>query len=91
MPADLCPICGTPFDTASVAVGDDRAPREGDFSVCLYCGEVLQFGPPPDHRVVVAVHGWGKGLTDEQLSLILAVQTAARRLRAKTRVRLASS
>lgn len=38
-----CPTCGAGFDAASAVDGEDVAPKPGDISVCLYCGEWLMF------------------------------------------------
>lgn len=38
-----CPACGKRLNRVA-AVDGDRAPAEGDLSVCAHCGELLQFG-----------------------------------------------
>lgn len=40
-----CPACNYKLDAASVAHGDDDAPKGGDMSVCLNCGQVLTYQP----------------------------------------------
>jgi len=38
-----CPACKHELDVATSAADDDRKPKEGDFSLCMYCGEILRF------------------------------------------------
>lgn len=38
-----CPACKYNFDTHSEINGETIKPREGDYSVCLNCGEILMF------------------------------------------------
>jgi hypothetical protein len=40
----LMPCCGYMVDSASDPNGD-ATPEPGDFSICLRCGAILQFGP----------------------------------------------
>lgn len=62
-----CPKCGTKLDGASAMAPDPMAePEEGDVTVCIRCGVVLQFGAglslelvdpaslPPQVREIVA-------------------------------------
>ena len=46
--AVTCRVCGYRMDTSSSLTQDQRGPRDGDFSVCVRCGEV---------SVVVATEG----------------------------------
>jgi hypothetical protein len=41
-PLNPCPRCGEPLD-AAINVHDTSKPKEGDLSVCYYCGAFLQF------------------------------------------------
>lgn len=45
VPATACPQCRSEIDMATEIVAGQVSPREGDFTVCLYCGEILRFGP----------------------------------------------
>jgi hypothetical protein len=47
VPNCICPTCQKPMDRASVADPKDsgHAPVEGDLTVCLFCGQILTFGP----------------------------------------------
>lgn len=38
-----CPACNYKLTGATVAHGDDNAPKAGDMSVCLNCGQVLTY------------------------------------------------
>lgn len=46
LPADsCCPACGHSFALATLIAGGPRGvPKPGDFSVCIRCGEILEFG-----------------------------------------------
>ena len=39
----MCPGCSRPLD-ASSGVGHDFVPSEGDYTICLYCLEVMRYG-----------------------------------------------
>lgn len=39
--AGFCPKCGYTFDASA---GNDQAPGEGDFSICINCTSILRFG-----------------------------------------------
>lgn len=39
-----CPVCKMPLN-AHTNTTDRGAPRTGDYTICLYCGSVLRFGP----------------------------------------------
>lgn len=43
MGKDFCPNCHSECDTATAAVEEEVVPVPGDVSICLYCGEFLQF------------------------------------------------
>ena len=43
-PIQLCPKCGEALDAVTNATGFG-GPKEGDCSICLYCGAILEYGP----------------------------------------------
>lgn len=43
MKTKKCPDCKYKFDTHSEINGENVKPKEGDYSVCLNCGEILMF------------------------------------------------
>lgn len=45
LPPSQCPACKKVIDAATIASGKTEVPRPGDFTICIYCGEVLRFGP----------------------------------------------
>jgi len=47
-----CPACGETLDGATNTTGT-RAPKEGDWSVCAYCGTVLRY---VDDRLLRELH-----------------------------------
>lgn len=38
-----CPECGAPLDNHASITGEDRKPGPGDLSLCLHCGQLLEF------------------------------------------------
>lgn len=42
---DKCPVCKTELDMSTPADGTSK-PREGDFSMCVYCESILTFVGP---------------------------------------------
>lgn len=54
MPEQDCRTCGYKLDAATHTAFDGRAPKVGDLSVCVKCGEISMFGvgfvlqPVPD-------------------------------------------
>lgn len=42
-PQTLCPTCGNLLDGATCPTEEDASPSEGDLSICLYCGTMLEF------------------------------------------------
>jgi hypothetical protein len=44
LPSAQCPTCQHVLDDATM-IGEpsDQLPKPGDFSICIYCGEVLRF------------------------------------------------
>ncbi len=41
-PETSCPYCNHKVDALSSVGGNERNPKKGDLTVCLYCGELLQ-------------------------------------------------
>jgi hypothetical protein len=42
----LCPTCGDNLSGATPADGGEEVPKNGDFSICASCGEILSFYKP---------------------------------------------
>lgn len=42
-PKSLCGKCGKDLDGAAAADGKDAAPKAGDLTLCLYCGQLHEF------------------------------------------------
>lgn len=40
---NFCPKCRSPLDAAQ-GVGHERKPKRGDYTICIYCGSIWQFG-----------------------------------------------
>lgn len=66
-----CPNCGKVMDAATAVDGSGAVPQEGDVSVCLYCGEALQFGPDLDLERL----DWSR-LDAEEIRLVKLAQGA---------------
>ena len=43
LPTSRCPVCRYDMDSATCAEKEKAEPSAGDLSVCLNCGEMLQF------------------------------------------------
>ena len=41
--AQACPACGKLLDAASSIMDSERGPRNGDYTVCLYCAAILRY------------------------------------------------
>ena len=42
-PKTDCPRCGYEMDSMSSVTEDSRAPKAGDHTVCMKCGQLLEF------------------------------------------------
>lgn len=53
LPGNKCPNCGYPLDGAAPANApeSDVSPKEGDLSVCINCGTILQFDANIQSRI----------------------------------------
>jgi len=57
LPATSCPVCQSTLDAHGDELDDRsaaRAPRAGDYSVCVYCLAILVFTDPHTLRVLTA-------------------------------------
>lgn len=43
MPTQHCPHCQSEISDSTAALGPDKAPQPGDYSICIYCGGYLRF------------------------------------------------
>lgn len=67
-----CPACGYVADCASTLSGSDGAPSPGDLSICLNCGELLQF--EDGYKVKRAPDGIQLQLSDEVRRKVVRAQ-----------------
>ena len=74
-PRNLCPACGYLIDAASALAGRG-APRPGDVSMCLSCGEVLMFDDAL--RSVVPPPWWLGGMPPRVRLTVTQMQTLIR-------------
>lgn len=44
IPKVKCPVCDYEPDAASAVDGSNHRPKPGDLTLCLKCGEIMQFG-----------------------------------------------
>lgn len=72
-----CPTCGMANDGATSVVGEDSAPREGDTTLCVGCGEILVF------NALGATDKISKEMfesfSEEQRNTLLGIQKMVRR------------
>lgn len=68
LPESLCPTCGYQMDSATVVgpAEPHRHPASGDVSLCLRCGEVLEFDAQGKLQVptLAAMTTWDKTTHD---------------------------
>lgn len=69
-PKQSCPRCGYNMDSMMPAEGHSRAPRAGDHSVCMECGQLLEF---TGEGIVL---GDATSLSVENAQLVFRVQQA---------------
>ena len=62
---DYCPTCNYKIDCASVATGEHEVPNPHDVSICLSCGEFLEYAD--DMALIKITEKTTKELTLEQL------------------------
>jgi transcription elongation factor Elf1 len=43
MPTCYCPTCETKLDAATALDESGHGPISGDVTICIYCGEILEF------------------------------------------------
>ena len=65
---DYCPVCNYKIDCASVAAGEHQVPNPHDISVCLNCGEPLEFAD--DMALIILTEKTRKELTVRQLTIM---------------------
>jgi hypothetical protein len=80
IPSDRCPICAYEFDAASGMTHDAR-PKPGDVSLCIKCGEVLEFAS--DMRVRQASLETMLSLPDDAKAQVDKMQKIIRKERLK--------
>lgn len=68
---DACPKCGAFLEMATSIDDSKERPKPGDLSVCIYCGEVLEFGPDMVVSSISEEKWWKLGV-DVRANLILA-------------------
>ncbi len=71
IPLDACPTCGYVMDRATTLDGADVTPKPDDLTICMSCGDVLQFDATLTH---VVCKDWRKHATIEDTARILDVQ-----------------
>jgi hypothetical protein len=75
VPGGRCPACGELLDGATQVTGKG-APDKGSTSVCIYCGELLEFKSPTE-LIVLSRHVL-MGLPRDVIEALLRVQGAVR-------------
>ena len=72
----VCPNCAHPLSRATGLEGPDAIPEDGDYSVCLYCGQLLRFGGGL----------WGRAASPDEAEENLESAQAAMLLRARAEI-----
>lgn len=77
MGKDNCPACNYLCDSASVANGKHQVPLPGDLSVCLNCGEWLEFSS--DMALIKMPERTMKNLGKENLKILTIATTGIKK------------
>ena len=82
LPTSYCPDCGYEMDAATLVSGGPKQARPvpGDFTCCLNCGTILQFGP--DMQPVLSSAD-SAGNNEKLRYALLTLQAEIRKFRAK--------
>lgn len=72
-----CPSCGKKLDAAT-AVSEAARPKDGDLTVCFYCGSILVFG----ENLSLSVAKIDDGALDNATAQCLALSAEIKRRRA---------
>lgn len=75
------PCCGRKLDGHTAADGSDEQPRQGDVSVCAYCGSWLTYDHGPRLRLMTQEEI--DALDEETTSELWRATTLAERARAE--------
>lgn len=62
-----CPSCNHILDAATHIENDEVIPSEGDYSICMYCGEILRFGK--DQELILATQEDLENLIDVDMDV----------------------
>jgi hypothetical protein len=74
-----CPCCNAKFDAATGVAGDSTLPPiAGDFSVCCYCGKILQFSGDINESFTVATPAILEKLFKDNQALFFKLMMAQR-------------
>jgi hypothetical protein len=71
VPLSLCAACGAPNDGA--AAKDDAVPKDGDVSICAYCGHLAIFRTDLSLRAITAAE-LAKLCEDEEIVRLLRLR-----------------
>jgi hypothetical protein len=74
-----CPSCNARFDAVTGTVDDSSLPPiAGDFSVCCYCGKILQFSGDRNKPFVVATRAMLEKLFKDDQTFFFKLMLAQR-------------
>lgn len=65
---DFCPTCNYKIEVATTAVGEHVVPNPHDVSICLNCGEWLEYSD--DMALIILTEKTRKELDKEQLVIL---------------------
>jgi len=68
MGEDFCPTCNYKIEVAAVATGEHVTPMPHDVSICLNCGEWLEYSD--DMALIILTEKTRKELDKEQLNVL---------------------
>jgi hypothetical protein len=86
VPTSYCADCGKELDGATYTAAPGHVPKEGDFSVCIYCGCAMVYRADQTLRALTAIE-WAALKDDERATLDRYQDTVQRLTFARTRKR----
>jgi len=71
---NFCPGCGCRLDCHTGVNDRDAVPQEGDFSICIKCGQFLQYGGGDDLKAADVSQMVESGLSLELIAKLFVAK-----------------
>lgn len=80
--SNKCPICGEVLDAATGIQGKKVAPKEDDFTMCIYCGTLLRFNSDLSYRAAADEELLAEGVSLEEVAILVSIREKIKRVTA---------